>query len=185
MGGMAEERANSSRSDCEKVRKTTPRTSRPRTRAVSLIGSPRPSWISFAERKIGSPPSSRIPTSKETRVRVEDFANNKAQTWPASGWLAWHPRSRFITAVSTRICSISDCVKFSILNRCFMEKSRNEFPNSGGEFRDHRFDNFQTLLRFASPKIQRRQKAKDLGAGGNRQKSRSMQKIGESDSLGL
>ena len=43
MVGMFAYCANSSTSDCAKVRKIAPWTMRPSTRAVSLIGSPRPS----------------------------------------------------------------------------------------------------------------------------------------------
>src|SRR2546422_5733316 len=38
-------------------------------RAVSAIGSPRPSWMSREERNRACPPSWYVPTSKETRVR--------------------------------------------------------------------------------------------------------------------
>ena len=43
------------------------------------------------------PPSSRMPTSKETRVRVEDLVKISAQDWPASG-LGWLSRAAFETA---------------------------------------------------------------------------------------
>ena len=85
MVGMPENLANSSTSLCAKVRMTAPWIMRPSTRAVSLIGSPRPSWMSLALRNIGRPPSSRMPTSNETRVRVDDLENISAQVWPASG----------------------------------------------------------------------------------------------------
>ena len=39
---------------------TAPWTMRPSTRAVSLMGSPRPSWMSLALRNIAWPPSSRM-----------------------------------------------------------------------------------------------------------------------------
>ena len=44
------------------------------TRAVSSIGSPRPSWVSRGDRNRAWPPNCAIPTSKDTRVRVEDFS---------------------------------------------------------------------------------------------------------------
>src|SRR5436305_1469622 len=44
------------------------------TRAESAIGSPRPSWMSRLERKRAWPPICTMPTSKLTRVRVEDFS---------------------------------------------------------------------------------------------------------------
>ena len=48
------------------------------TRAVSLIGSPRPSWDSVESMIIGWPPSSAMPTSNEIRVRVEALSNKTA-----------------------------------------------------------------------------------------------------------
>jgi hypothetical protein len=86
MVGIPAKRANSSTSLCAKVRKTAPLTIRPSTRAVSFISSPRPSWISFDERNIASPPNSRMPTSKDTRVRVEDLEKSIAHTCPCKGW---------------------------------------------------------------------------------------------------
>ena len=34
-----------------------------------------------------------MPTSKDTRVRVDDLVKISAQVWPASGLAAWWPRS--------------------------------------------------------------------------------------------
>ena len=59
-----------------------PSTMRESTCAVSLIGSPRPSWISAVERNSALPPSCDVPTSKETRVRVEDLAKIIASVLP-------------------------------------------------------------------------------------------------------
>src|SRR6266702_1766140 len=56
------------------------------TRAVSLIGSPRPIWESLVEMKSGCPPSWNIPTSNETRVRVEDFSKIMARVFPLRSW---------------------------------------------------------------------------------------------------
>ena len=39
------------------------------------------------------PPKSYIPTSKETRVRVEDLEKINAHVWPASGCSVCAPRS--------------------------------------------------------------------------------------------
>ena len=44
------------------------------------------------------PPSSRMPTSNETRVRVEALVKIRAQVCPASGWLGCAPRVDFISA---------------------------------------------------------------------------------------
>jgi len=64
---------------------TAPWIMRPKTRAVSLTGSPR-SELDFARaQKHDLAPSSRMPTSNETRVRVDDFENISAQICPDSG----------------------------------------------------------------------------------------------------
>jgi hypothetical protein len=52
---------------------------------VSAIVSPRPSCISAPVSMMVSPPSSRMATSKETRVRVEGLSNTMASCFPASG----------------------------------------------------------------------------------------------------
>jgi len=49
------------------------------------------------------PPSSIIPTSKETLVRVEDFSNIMARTFPFSGWKS---RSRFFF-ISSAVSNMS------------------------------------------------------------------------------
>ena len=142
MVGMPLNSAKSSTSFCAKVRITAPWSMRPITRAVSLIGSPRPSWMSAAARNIGSPPSSRIPTSKETRVRVEDFEKIKAQHWWRSGCEAWWPREDFIAAVSASTARISSRERDSMERRFFIVRlggtedsgdGGNAFQN-GGEF---------------------------------------------------
>ena len=58
---------------------------RPKTRAVSLIGSPRPSWMSAALRNITWPPSSRMPTSKDTRVRRRRLGEHQRPALPGEG----------------------------------------------------------------------------------------------------
>ena len=47
--------------------------------------SPRPSWVSLPVRTITSPPSWRMPTSNETRVRVDGFSKISARVLPANG----------------------------------------------------------------------------------------------------
>lgn len=60
------------------------------------MGSPLPSWISFEDRNMIDPPSSRTPTSKDTRVRVDDLVNIIAQVCPAKGRELGLPRSALI-----------------------------------------------------------------------------------------
>ena len=118
--GILENSANVSTSLCAKVRMTAPCAMRPRTRAVSWIGSPRPSWMSFALRNSALPPSSRMPTSNETRVRVDDFENISAHVWPLSGCVLCAPRSFLKTFASRKMVSKSLRGNFSNDNRCFM-----------------------------------------------------------------
>src|SRR5262245_31734504 len=47
--------------------------------------SPRPSWVSVRPSMIVWPPSSRMPTSNDTRVRVDGFSKIMARVLPASG----------------------------------------------------------------------------------------------------
>src|SRR2546425_8731505 len=62
-----------------------PSTYRLSTRAVSAIVSPRPIWRSFGLRNSAWPPSCVMPTSKETRVRVDAFSNSMARLLPRKG----------------------------------------------------------------------------------------------------
>ena len=68
-----------------KVRIIIQSTYREITRAVSAMVSPRPSCKSALFRTTTSPPSCFIPTSNETRVRVEGFSNIIASVFPAKG----------------------------------------------------------------------------------------------------
>src|SRR5699024_11934987 len=58
-----------------KVRQTIAETIRVSTCVVSVIDSPRPSWLEPASITSGLPPSSATPVVKDTRVRVEDLSN--------------------------------------------------------------------------------------------------------------
>ncbi len=51
---------------------------------MSSIGSPRPSWLSPVARWTAWPPSCAIPTSNETRVRVDGFSKIIPSVRPAS-----------------------------------------------------------------------------------------------------
>ena len=63
------------------------------------IGSPRPSCTSRGERKRACPPSCHAPTSKDTRVRVDDFMKIIASDLPASGFRGMR---RFIRSASSK-----------------------------------------------------------------------------------
>ena len=97
---------------------TAPWIMRPSTRAVSLIGSPRPNWMSLAFRKRLSPPISRMPTSNETRVRVEDLEKISAQVWPVR-WVCVSPLLRLRAVARWKILSTSAAVSCSIERRCW------------------------------------------------------------------
>jgi len=71
---------------CSKVRIITMSTMREITRAVSSIGSERPSCESPVVMWITEPPSWYMPASKLTRVRVLAFSNTIASVRSASGW---------------------------------------------------------------------------------------------------
>src|SRR6266571_3282240 len=106
-----------------------------------------------------SPPSSRMPTSNETRVRVDGFEKISAQVCPARGCAEILPRFVFNSAVRRKIRSISLRDSCSILRRCFISSfscscSCSIFPcKIDNEFLDYR----QTFLRLALSQIQRRQ----------------------------
>ena len=88
------------------VRHTIAATWRLSTRAVSAIGSPRPSCDDCASTSSGCPPSSAIPTENEILVRVDGLSNSTATVrGPASGRSP--NRSAFIAAArsSTSACS--------------------------------------------------------------------------------
>ena len=68
---------------------------------------------------VGHPPSSRMPTSKLTRVRVEDLVKMRAQVWPVRG-RAWCPRWDLNSRASRRMDRMSSRGSSSRLNRCFM-----------------------------------------------------------------
>ena len=121
MVGMPENSAKSTTSCWAKVRMIAPWTMRPSTRAVSLIGSPRPSWMSFLDRNIGKPPSSRMPTSKETRVRVEDLVKMSAHVCPESCEPS-RPRWSFRCAADSNRFSISLALSWAMERRCFIGK---------------------------------------------------------------
>ena len=56
------------------------------TRALSSIGSARPSWLSPVVRCTTLPPSWYMPASKLTRVRVLAFSKIMASVRSTSGW---------------------------------------------------------------------------------------------------
>src|SRR5882672_8152163 len=66
--------------------------------------SPRPSWVSVRPSMIVWPPSSRMPTSNDTRVRVDGFSKIMASVLPPSG-LSCPPLERafFIAVPRSRI----------------------------------------------------------------------------------
>src|SRR4029077_8359366 len=66
--------------------------------------SPRPSWVSVRPSMIVWPPSSRMPTSNDTRVRVDGFSKIMASVLPPNG-LSCPPLERafFIALPRSRI----------------------------------------------------------------------------------
>ena len=78
MTGTRELAANTSMRACSNVRIITRSTMRLMTRAVSSMGSARPSCESPVVRLMTEPPIWYMPASNETRVRVEAFSNTIA-----------------------------------------------------------------------------------------------------------
>src|SRR5436190_7230633 len=123
--------------------------------------------MSFELKNITPPPSSRMPTSKETRVRVEDFENISDQVCPFRGWSTLCPRVFFTSLDSRKMCSMSSRGSFSILRRCFMAL--------GGEFSRDIANDFDSFVGFAFLEIQCGQKTNHLRPCGHRQQARVMQ----------
>src|SRR3989442_9631186 len=96
-------RASSRTFSLLKARYMMPSTLRLRPLAVSAIVSPRPSCRSLGLRKRAWPPSCVMPTSNETRVRVEAFSKIIARLLPRSGSYGSPAFVRFlILAASSR-----------------------------------------------------------------------------------
>ena len=83
--GTRECAAKASSLACSKVRIITMSTMRLITRALSSIGSARPSWLSPVVRFTTEPPIWYMPASKLTRVRVEAFSKIIASVRSTSG----------------------------------------------------------------------------------------------------
>src|SRR3954465_15155187 len=62
-----------------------------------------------------------MPTSKETRVRVDGFEKISAQVWPTSGCGPMWARFFFSSVVARRTARISSRENCSMLRRCFMK----------------------------------------------------------------
>ena len=94
------------------------------TRAVSLMGSPRPSCMSRSERNSARPPSCCMPTSNDTRVRVEDLVNIMPSVLPLSS--SWGMPLRCLNlrlSASERVWYISSVVQSCSVSRCFCAKA--------------------------------------------------------------
>ena len=86
MTGTREYSAKRAMRACSKVRIITASVMRLMTRAVSSIGSLRPSWLSPEVKCTTLPPSWYMPASKLTRVRVLAFSNTIASVRSLSVW---------------------------------------------------------------------------------------------------
>src|SRR5699024_1030863 len=89
-----------------KVRQTIAETIRVSTCVVSVIDSPRPSWLDPASITSGLPPSSATPVAKDTRVRVEDLSNMIATVrGPSRGRRAKRSPASSSARARTSFCS--------------------------------------------------------------------------------
>ena len=86
MTGTREYCAKRSSLACSKVRIITRSVMRLMTRALSSMGSARPSWLSPVVRCTTLPPIWYMPASKLTRVRVLAFSKIMASVRSARGW---------------------------------------------------------------------------------------------------
>src|SRR5258708_36220110 len=123
------------------------------------MGSPRPIWISLVLRKSGLPPSSWMPTSNDTRVRVLDLAKIIAHVWPASGF-SWWPRSCLNRRARAKICATSSREKSVSERKCFM---------TGSVFLgEHRVEDRRRAVEMFLGGDQRGQQPDGIGAGRGR-----------------
>mmetsp|Transcript_6565 Transcript_6565/g.17843 ORF Transcript_6565/g.17843 Transcript_6565/m.17843 type:complete len:204 (+) Transcript_6565:474-1085(+) len=86
MMGTVEYLASSSMSLCENTRAKTNELNLARTEAVSRMDSLTPSWMSDGPRNRACPPSSAMPVSVDTRVRVDLFWKIMLTESPSSGF---------------------------------------------------------------------------------------------------
>ncbi len=87
--GTREWAAKRSIFSCPKVRIMTMSVMRLMTRALSSIGSERPSWLSPVVRCTTLPPNWYMPASKLTRVRVLAFSKIMARVRSVRVWCFW------------------------------------------------------------------------------------------------
>src|SRR6266542_2766331 len=107
---------------------------------------------------IDSPPSSRIPTSKETRVRVDGLEKISAHVCPASGLDEILPRFVLNSAVRRKMRSISSREICSMLSKCFIGSLFFLFfflllLLVFGKIDYHLFDGVQSFIGFAFAQI--------------------------------
>src|SRR3569833_2722830 len=132
-------------------------TMRDSTRAVSCIGSPRPSWVSRGERKIALPPHCSIAASKATRVRVDDFSNTMPSTlWRRKSWVS--PRRRSSRSSVARAMSVRNSAPLKSNNE---RKCRTPMCGGSGAFAGVGDDEFRhaigDLIRLGVAQDERRQ----------------------------
>src|SRR3569832_2204678 len=132
-------------------------TMRDSTRAVSCIGSPRPSWVSRGEGKIALPPRCSIDESKATRVRVDDFSNTKPSTlWRRKSWVS--PRRRSSRSSAARAMSVRNSAPLKSNNE---RKCRTPMCGGSGAFAgggdDEVRDAIGDLFRLGVALVERRQ----------------------------
>lgn len=76
-----------------------------------------------------------MPTSKETRVRVEDLVKMRAQVWPASGRCVDFPRMAFISEARKRSDSSCDWL-VSSMERNFIGGKGREVRGSWAKLKE-------------------------------------------------
>src|SRR5262249_19730569 len=140
--------------------------------------SPRPSWVSVRPSMMVWPPSSRMPTSNDTRVRVEGFSKIMARVLPANG-LSWPPLARcfFIAFPRSRIWRSAFGSSWSRSRKC----SAPAMASLGGLCRFERrcglAEDVDALVERCLFGYQRREDADHVLAGGRHQEPQRLQAV--------
>src|SRR6185312_2723706 len=131
--------------------------------------SERPSCISVPVNMMVSPPSWRMPTSKETRVRVDGLSNTIASTLPSSGLDRSPALRRFLRAAASSSIwrrSLSESAERPVKWRGLIKKSGLFGGDGGGlgEAAGTGTDTGERIVDFGVGDGQRRQQANDVVA---------------------
>ena len=109
-------------------------------RAVSLMDSPRLIWLSVGDRKTDEPPRCAHATSKEIRVRVEDFSKISTMVRKCSRFAVFGPIGSCFSAMARWMSAMSSDGERSLSVRkwrviasvaCAGNLTKNKTPGKG------------------------------------------------------